>query len=152
MPVFYCRPSNIQFKCQYSTAVTEIFNLNAHCMTVLSFSRQKVTNLMGCCSIHQLKVNKLFSKRYQCYNIKNLLRVRFEVLLRNWVCWDVMLYPWMSDSWQSDIPNGHGASIFTAVLIFSFRTRQRCVVSSTLVALHLQKEHLYPVKTRKGGL
>jgi hypothetical protein len=121
-------------------------------MTVLSFSRKNVTNVLRCCSIHQLKVNKLFSKRYHCYNINNLLRVRFEVLLRNWVCWDMMLCPWMSGSWQSDIPNGHSGSIFTAVLIFSLRTRQRYVVSSTLVALHLQKEHLYPVKRRKGGV
>ena len=71
-----------------------MFNLNPHCTTVLSCSKENVGNSMGCCSI-QWKANKLFSKRYHCY-IYNILRVKFEVSVRNWVFWDVNLCPWVS--------------------------------------------------------
>ena len=71
-----------------------IYHVNVHCTTVLPCSKERVVNLMGCCSI-QRKVNKFFSKRYHCY-ISNLLHVRFEVSVRNWVFWDVKLCPLVS--------------------------------------------------------
>jgi hypothetical protein len=88
--IFNLNSSFLSRSKQYS-----IYYVNVHCMTVLSCSKEKVANLMGCCSI-QWKVNKLFSKRYHCYNISNLLCVRFEVSVRNWVFWDVKLCPWVS--------------------------------------------------------